>query len=174
MPTDPALMEYLALRRRVDLFVQDATESAGAALRCEPGCAGCCVPGLTVSPVEAAAMRAGEGGADLPSPSTAGDGCGWLDREGRCRVYALRPLVCRTQGLGLAYPSGTVPAASLVRRSAGGLDVTHCPLNFEAAPPSPAATLDAGRIDQLLAVVNHRYCLRVGLDPLARVPLADL
>jgi Fe-S-cluster containining protein len=174
------LSEYLALKTKVDDFCADATRASGAGLRCAPGCDGCCVSGLTLSPVEARvlelALRA------LPETTRAGlrdrlrdaEGCALLDAEGRCSVYAARPLVCRTQGLALAYPHGVIPAESVIHRDAHDRDITHCPLNFEHSAPTPGATLDADRVDRLLALVNHRFAERAGVDSEGRTALATL
>ena len=35
-----------------------------------------------------------------------------LELDGRCAVYAHRPLVCRTQGYALRYPAGFMPEAA--------------------------------------------------------------
>jgi len=175
MSADTLLSEYLALRAKVDRFCADAAEASGAELRCAPGCDGCCVPGLTLSPVE---TRVVERALDaLPEAALASlrgrleeaTGCALLDAAGCCSVYPARPLVCRTQGLALAYPHGVIPADAVVHRDAQGRDVTHCPLNFERETPSPRATLDADRVDRLLALVNHRFARAADMDPEARV-----
>jgi hypothetical protein len=96
-----------------------------------------------------------------------------LELDGRCAVYAHRPLVCRTQGLALRYPAGFIPEAAVRARTDTG-EVTHCPLNFTQAAPLGADVLDAERVDQLLAVVNHRYAIRHGLPPQVRHSISDI
>ena len=61
-------------------------------------------------------------------------------------------------------------------RAAGGAagELTWCPLNFTGRPPAPADVLDAGRVDEVLALINRRFAARAGLDPLARTPIRAL
>ncbi len=47
------LDEYRAALEKIDDAVQHAATLAGDALQCRPGCAACCVDGLSVLPVEA-------------------------------------------------------------------------------------------------------------------------
>lgn len=97
--------------------------------------------------------------------------CVMLEDDGRCAVYASRPLVCRSQGLALAYPSDVVPVEA-VRARAGDKALVWCPLNFTTRPPTGADVLDAGRLDEALAVLNRAS---VGTrDPLTRWALRDL
>lgn len=97
--------------------------------------------------------------------------CVMLGDDGRCAVYAARPLVCRSQGLPLAYPSDLVPVEA-VRARAGDRALVWCPLNFTTRPPTGPDLLDAGRLDEALALLNRAF---VGEgDPLLRIDLRDL
>ena len=55
-------------------------------------------------------------------------GCAFLDAEGACRVYAERPLICRTQGL---------PLRAFFESDEGEIEEQRdiCPLNLEGGPP---------------------------------------
>jgi len=58
---------------------------------------------LTVFTVEADRIRARHGDLltrDEPHPV---GGCAFLDEQGACRIYDVRPYVCRTQGLPLRW-----------------------------------------------------------------------
>jgi len=99
--------------------------------------------------------------------------CAMLEADGRCAVYAARPLVCRTQGLPLQYPAGVVPEAAVRGRTSRG-EITYCPLNFEHNAPAAPDVLDAERVNQLLALVNLRFAQAHGLDPEARTALSAL
>lgn len=97
--------------------------------------------------------------------------CVMLGDDGRCAVYTARPLVCRSQGLPLAYPNDVVPIEA-VRARAGDKALVWCPLNFTARPPTGPDVLDAGRLDEALALLNRAF---VGEgDPLVRIDLRDL
>jgi len=97
-----------ALHDAVDGLTAPLEARHGAALHCRRGCHGCCVDGLTVTRIEAERIAA-----RYPSllaegrPGPVG-GCAFLDADGSCRVYDVRPYVCRTQGLPLrwATPDG--------------------------------------------------------------------
>lgn len=87
----------------------DADEASAAVarpltdrLRCDAGCAECCIDELTVFEIEAARIRA-EFADVLKQPPHAEGACAFLDEADRCRVYAARPYVCRTQGLPLRW-----------------------------------------------------------------------
>jgi Fe-S-cluster containining protein len=179
---------YRALVEKVDDFAASVETRRRADLACRPGCAGCCQVWLTVSPVEAAAMRAAlaslsdaeiraiaERGQREHEREARGEPprCAMLDAEGRCGVYEARPLVCRTQGLPLQYPEGTIPEAVVRGRTQRG-QLTYCPLNFTEAAPSGADVLDAERVNQMLALVNRRFSEERGLDPTARLSLTEL
>jgi hypothetical protein len=180
--------EYAALVAKVEAFTSAALERRRADMACRSGCDACCHTWLTVSAVEAAAARAGverlsaeqrarlaERGRRELAREQAGEAprCAMLSDDGRCDIYEARPLVCRTQGHALRYPSGFVPAEAVRSRSAAG-EVTHCPLNFTGRAPDGADVLDAERVDQILALVNHRHALASGGDPRERKELSVL
>jgi Fe-S-cluster containining protein len=99
--------------------------------------------------------------------------CAMLETDGRCAIYAHRPLVCRTQGHALRYPVGFVPEAAVRTRTSSG-DVTYCPLNFTRAAPKAEDVLDAERVDQILAVVGQRFALAHGHEPGVRIAISAL
>lgn len=142
---------------------------------CRSGCDACCQVELNVCHLEAERVRravARMPGSVRPGVGR-GPGCAFLVNS-RCTIYDERPLVCRSQGLPLAYEAGTVPAEALSARASDGRDLTWCPLNFESDPPRRADILDAERVDVALASLNRQFCEHSGLDPLERVPLRTL
>ncbi len=97
----------LALVGRLHAAVDHMTAQTRAALQaplaCQRGCSGCCQDGLTVFEVEAERIRREAPiwrSGQRPGPEGA---CAFLDAEGACRIYAVRPYVCRTQGLPLRW-----------------------------------------------------------------------
>jgi len=172
--------EYLALVAKVDAFAQAVAARRAEDVRCRAGCSACCEVELSVCGVEAA--RIAHALVCLDGPTRARIGaragrrgrCVMLEDDGRCAVYEARPLVCRTQGLPLAYPEGTLPVATVRARGGADREITFCPLNFEARGPDAADVLDAERVDRTLALVNLRHAEAHGLAPLARVPLGEL
>jgi len=73
------------------------------ALQCRRGCASCCVDGLGVFEVEAARIRDWVGDSLRGEPAHAAGACAFLGSGDACRIYPVRPYVCRTQGLPLAW-----------------------------------------------------------------------
>jgi hypothetical protein len=181
--------EYKALVAKVETFTDAAFARRRADMACRRGCESCCHAWLTVSSVEAAQVEAALAqltpaarsavaarGRSQLAREAAGEGearCAMLEADGACAVYEGRPLVCRTQGHALRYPSGLIPADAITARGARG-DITHCPLNYTNAAPRPEDILDAERVDQILALVNHRHALAQGKEPQTRIALSAL
>lgn len=116
-------------------------------MQCATGCSDCCHVRLTVTAVEAAAIRAHattwprEQRRDLADVGPA-DRCAALDRAGRCKIYGARPLVCRSHG---------VP----VRLRRAGLPVIEaCHRNFTRTAPDPDCVLDQTTLSATLLAVD--------------------
>jgi hypothetical protein len=181
--------EYRAVVAKVTGFCTDVEARRRSAFACARGCSACCEAFLTVSPVEAEALRraiaqlapaaqkavAAGGLRELAREERGEPGarCALLGADGTCATYEARPLVCRTQGHALLYPPDFVPEASVRRKTAKG-DITHCPLNYTAEPPGVSDVLDAGLVDKLLAVVNVRFAQTLGTAHDSRVAIAEL
>ncbi len=182
LPSPPP--EYAQLVARVDAFFSDVASRCADAIACQPGCDGCCQVQLTLSPVEAASLAAYVGQLDAESRDRLrkrlaealdeeNTRCAMLDRSGQCLVYPARPLVCRSQGLPLRYPSELVPIEAVRVRVPSGV-ITVCPLNFTVDNPRLSDALDAERVDQIVALLNHTYARKHGLDGEVRYVLADV
>ena len=85
--TDP-LADLAVFHEDVDRAVAPLAERHRDRLQCRRGCADCCVDDLTVFAIEAERIRRAHAA---------------LLAEGACRVYDVRPYVCRTQGLPLRW-----------------------------------------------------------------------
>jgi len=175
--SDP-LAAHRALLAKVDAFERAARERRAASMACRAGCGACCETKLTVCDVEADVVREGLGALEpevrrrvAARAGRSADRCVMLEEDGRCAIYASRPLVCRTQGLALRYPDGTIPVEAVFARARGSSDaLTWCPLNFTDAPPRPEDVLDAERVDAMLALSNRQ----AGGDPERRTSLDSL
>jgi Fe-S-cluster containining protein len=180
--------EHRALIDKVEAFASATFARRRADMQCGAGCSSCCEVSLRVTSVEADEIRIGLAalspsaraevalrGANAQAREAIDEPkrCAMLEPDGRCAVYAHRPLVCRTQGHALRYPPGFIPEAAVRARSGTG-DVTHCPLNFTQSPPNAEDVLDAERVDQILGIVAQRFALAHGTEPLARIALSDL
>src|SRR4051812_8425307 len=127
------LDEHRAAIAKIDAAVASSTTKAGSALTCHRGCDSCCVDGLTVLPVEAALIEDAieRGVAGPPSTPSAQPGrCAFLDVDGACSIYAVRPVVCRTHGLAL-------------KKGASLPIVSSCALNYTTRAPTTDEALNA-------------------------------
>lgn len=131
-------------------------------LACRRGCFDCCVDGITVFEIEAEKIRAGAAGLlKSAEPHPAGR-CAFLGAEGECRIYELRPYVCRTQGLPLRWTDDE--SATEYR------DI--CALNDEGEPIEelePDQCWSIGEIEEALArlqIETHGALRRVALRDL--------
>lgn len=162
MDDDGAGSAYAKLIAKVDRF---HTEVEGRSpLACCRGCDACCRVELSVCAVEASRideyLRAAEDGvrsrvaARAQAARSDPPRCVMLDDEGSCAVYAVRPMVCRTQGMALRYPPRTFPEDAVMARDGAGSDIVWCPLNYRDTPPEGRDVLEAGRLDEMLALIN--------------------
>jgi Fe-S-cluster containining protein len=91
------------LHAQVDTRATALAEWHGERLTCRRGCSDCCVDDLTVFEVEAEKIRRGAAVLLATGQPHAIGRCAFLGAEGECRIYDLRPYVCRTQGLPLRW-----------------------------------------------------------------------
>ncbi len=173
---------YRQLMARVEAFGQAVRERYAAHLTCHAGCDHCCYQDFTVFPVEVhhlaqavAALTVDERQqlqqhlqqareetlfllmADTPQP------CALL-RDGRCSLYAGRPLICRMQG----YP---LYSTMIERPDESQRDC--CPLNFSTmalADVDSASIYNLDLVNQTLAAINHLFVQETG-QPDERVSL---
>jgi Fe-S-cluster containining protein len=168
---DEATSALVVLRRRVDAHFDEAAERSPDQLHCRSGCDRCCHVRLSVFWVEAegilhALARLAETDPELrqrvreqaDDPQHA-DRCTMLV-DGRCAIYDVRPLICRSHGLPIA-----------VEDDDGSYDVRWCELNYTDASPPPDSTLRLDAVNRPLAVMARMFDGhgdRVDLAALAR------
>ena len=138
---------YRDLCAKVDAFFERALAANRAEMRCGPGCSDCCRTEPSVTGVEAAAIReavpAEVRAALLARPPQPGR-CVALEEDGRCAIYAARPLICRSHGLPIRM---------------GGL-ISSCELNFRKRGPAaadPASILDQQTLSLMLLAVDREH-----------------
>ena len=135
------------LTRKVDAFFVRVAERHGTDMQCATGCSDCCHVRLTITGVEAAAIRAHV--APWPRERRQGlattgptDRCAALDPAGRCKIYDARPLVCRSHGVPIRMRQGGLPV------------VQSCHRNFLRTAPDPDCILDQTTLSATLLAVD--------------------
>ncbi len=165
-PPEAALRDsYLQLRAEIDRCADLLIRRHRNYITCAPGCSSCC-SAFSIVALEAA-LIAEQLPRSLPEPpdicalGKIEAVCGLLvDR--RCSIYAHRPIICRTQGLPIAYAD-----EALAR-----IEVSACEMNFAQDHPfRPDDLLFLDPYNGRLAALNQRYCLDHGLDPAVRLPV---
>lgn len=160
-----AITNYQALRAKVEAKFDEIRARQPRQFACAKGCHSCCKPALTVSAVEAAAIRlhlAAHPGV-VPQDAHAGTRCSFLNTAGACTIYDARPIVCLSHGA----PIEVTP----LKGGAKLRDV--CPLNFTGIAKNeiPAAdVMNVDTVNTILALINSQ----MGGKPEARTALADL
>lgn len=151
---------YHELIEEVDRATAQLSTRLQGFVRCAPGCSSCC-RSFSVFPLEAALIEDQAGKRQPQQPQQSHQSCPLLIEQ-RCSVYAQRPLICRTQGLPIAY----------VDEISEQIEVSACRLNF--SDEHPFELDDLFFIDPFnarLAALNSSYCEHGGLVPEARIPI---
>jgi len=163
------MSRYDELTAKVDAFFARVQARHGCDMQCGTGCSDCCHVRLSVTGVEANAIR--ELVASWPAERRAAlaerargariDRCAALDDAGRCAIYAARPITCRSHG---------APIRMAARQREGSLPVVHnCFRNFTHTTPDADCVLDQETLSALVLAVNRD----AGRDD-ARIDLAEL
>ena len=161
------LSTYRQLLARLDAHGERVMADWPASFACRAGCSGCCHRDLSVFAVEAASIQRWIDEHWLPDGGPAEpEGCALLDGDGRCRIYPVRPVVCRTHGLPLAVATADDVVGDV------------CPLNIDegrglAELPSQDF-LSLSTVDTLIAAVDLAFTGAAGLPAGERTPLATL
>ena len=116
-------------------------------MRCGSGCSDCCHVRLSITGVEAAAIRelvatwSSEQRRALERGSPGA--CAALDPDGRCTIYAARPLVCRSHGAPIRMLERSLPV------------VQSCFRNFTETAPDVDCILDQATLSALVLAVDR-------------------
>jgi Fe-S-cluster containining protein len=170
---------YRELTAKVDGFFARVRERHGADMRCGSGCDSCCRTRLTITGVEADALRAHVAAMEPAARARLAEvarrpydpsdmRCAALEDDGRCLVYDARPIVCRSHGAPV--------------RLYGEADgrrfpmVVACPLNFPAGPEKADADciLDQETLSATLIAVDGADADEHGRERGERISLGAL
>lgn len=134
------------LHAKVDGFFTRVEARHGSDMQCATGCSDCCHVQLTITGVEAAAIRAlveswpADRRAALANP---GPHCAALDTDGRCKVYDARPIVCRSHGAPIRMRRDSLPV------------IESCFRNFTQTEPDADCVLDQETLSALTLAVDR-------------------
>jgi Fe-S-cluster containining protein len=165
-----------ALFAKVEGFFTAAQAREGEAITGHAGCSDCCRR-FTVTGLEAEVIR--EGLDALPAArrdelakradDATTDVCPALDADGRCAIYAHRPVICRTHGLPIRFTE------QRAGRSLPMLDA--CPKNFvgrDLEGVSAASVMDQTTLSTILGALDAADADERGRPRGERVAIAAL
>lgn len=140
------MSRYAELVAKVDAFFTRVEARHGSDMQCQTGCSDCCHTRLSVTGVEADAIRAelaawpAERRARLAAAAATAptDRCAALDASGRCAIYAARPLVCRSHGVPVRLTVRSLPVIEACFRN-----FTHTTPEVEPGGLRPTGGIDA-------------------------------
>jgi hypothetical protein len=171
------MSRYAELVAKVDVFFERVVSRHGPEMQCGSGCHDCCMVQLSVTQVEADAVRAElvtlseEARARLRERARAPreDRCVALDDDGRCAFYEARPLVCRSHGAPIRMRDAAHGPRALPV-------IDACPRNFPSglAAIEDACVLDQTTLSTLLYAVDLERARAAGLEAGRRVPLVEV
>ena len=136
------------LTAKVDAFFTRVELRHGADMQCGTGCSDCCHVRLSITGVEAAAIRALVTSWPVERRRALGAGtnpdhCAALDAGGRCQIYAARPLVCRSHGAPIRMRAASLPV------------VQACFRNFTHVEPDADCILDQVTLSAMVLAVDR-------------------
>ena len=145
------MSRLVELNAKIDAFFTRVETRHGIDMQCATGCSDCCHARLTITGVEAAALRAEVASwpahqrAALATNAATGpiDRCAALDPAGRCLVYAARPVVCRSHGSPIRMRIDSLPV------------VQSCYRNFTHTTPDPDCVIDQETLSTLSLAVDR-------------------
>jgi hypothetical protein len=142
-----AVSRLAELTAKVDAFFARVADRHGGDMQCATGCSDCCHVRLTITAVEADAIRAhvaawpAERRRDLAVTGPV-DRCAALDSAGKCKIYHARPLVCRSHGVPIRLRRGSLPV------------VQSCHRNFVRTEPDADCILDQETLSATVLAVD--------------------
>src|SRR5262249_50080981 len=100
------------------------------------------------------------------------DVCPALEPDGRCAIYPVRPVICRTHGLPIRFPRedaeeprNRLPIVDACPRNFAGFDLAALPAG---------SVLDQATLSTVLGAIDAARAREVGREPRVRVPIEAL
>ncbi len=143
-----AVSRLAELTAKIDGFFARVEARHGDDMQCQTGCSDCCHVRLSITTVEADAIRATT--ASWPAErrrALADTGpdehCAALDAAGRCKIYEARPVVCRSHGVPIRLREHSLPV------------VRACHRNFTHTEAAPDCVLEQETLSTLVLAVDR-------------------
>lgn len=130
------------LTAKIDGFFARVEARHGDDMQCQTGCSDCCHVRLSITAVEAEAIRA-ELATRRVTLNGDPDRCAALDARGRCQIYDARPVVCRSHGVPIRLREASLPV------------VRNCFRNFTHTEPAADCVLDQETLSTLVLAVDR-------------------
>jgi len=165
-----SIAQLRILYDRIDQNFTRISAKYSESINYRTGCFQCCAPNLTINQIEAASIReyikdneeAIRKLEELKEEPAHGKlYCQMLTPDGRCSIYAARPVVCRSHGIPLQYG----------RNDDKSVSRSVCPLNFtkiDIDEINHQDVVNMETVNTILATLNIAYS-RVDSD--RRIPL---
>lgn len=172
MNLEESLTQYTELRSKVDAKFAEIAGRNSKDFACGVGCHSCCLPGLTVNPLEAEAIRRylDAHPEKRSAPSFGKNRCRFLGANGACSIYEARPLVCRSHGAPLQYRD---PENKKFEEALRFRDV--CPLNFQEKDLGKLPAEDVFNLDTVNTLLSLLASRAFGKKAaIERVPLESI
>ena len=174
---DEPIERLAALAEQTDAAFAALHERHAAHMQCQAGCSDCCRSRLSITRVEEAFLRRGlatfpdERRAELSARTREADRemCPALDGDGRCGIYAFRPLICRTYGAPLLHRR----AVELVNPPI----VDACDLNFTETSLSVLSSeevFEQTALVEELETIDSDHCTENELPQRQRILIAHI
>lgn len=117
------MSRYPELAAKVDAMFARVHARHADQMACNSGCSHCCHVRLTITAVEADAIQrlvdamppAAAAALSANAAAAAPDRCAALDTNGRCLIYAARPIVCRSHGAPIRLREQSLPVIQVCR-----------------------------------------------------------
>ena len=177
-PTPPAIARLSELFAKIEAFFAAARVRHGQGITCHAGCADCCQRRFSVTAIEAAVIREGLRALSHArreelarrADEAGSSACPALDPDGRCAIYAVRPVICRTHGLPIKYGR-----EARGHRALPVIDA--CPKNFvgrDLAQIDAASVLDQTTLSTVLGALDAAHADAEGRPRGERAPLSSV
>lgn len=142
------------LYKNVDVFFEKCVNHYQEHMACQKGCSSCCMPHLSISLLEVPMIE--EYLKEYPlKKERLENQCPMLDPKNKgCRIYEVRPMVCRTHGLALKYED----------------EVSFCEKNFQQTDIEGEYVLDMDKVHKIM----FSLMMQKGISCEERVSLEDL